>query len=147
MKVAAPPLMHERRGLHTLRLMETIVVAYDNSKPARLALKRAAELAQALGSRLVVTTVAPVEHAAEPTLDLEELRAARAVLESEGVEATYQPAIGEPADAIVDVAKQVGADLIVVGTRDPGPVQRLLGYSVSQGVLRRARCNVLVVRR
>ncbi len=129
--------------------METIVVGYDDSEPARVALRRAAELAEKLDARLVVTSVTTVDETSygDTELELEELSRARALLDAEGVEAEYQPAIGEPADAIVEVAERRGADLIVVGTRDPGAVQRLLGYSVSQGVLRRARCNVLVVRR
>ncbi len=127
--------------------METIVVGYDDSEPARMALRRAAELAEKLDARLVVTSVTTVDETSYGDTELEELGRARALLEAEGVEAEYQPAIGEPADAIVDVAERRGADLIVVGTRDPGAVQRILGYSVSQGVLRRARCNVLVVRR
>ena len=132
--------------------MRTILVAYDDTKPARRALLRAAELAQALGARLVVTTVAPVEEAiagapeAVPELELEELARARALLDEQGVEAEYQAAIGEPADAIVEVAELHGAELIVVGTRDPGVVQRMLGQSVSHSVLRQARCDVLVVR-
>ena len=127
--------------------METIVVAYDDTEPAKRALRRAAELAEKLGARLVVTSVTAVDETSYGDSELEELAHARALLDAEGVEAEYQAAIGEPADAIVEVAERHGADLIVVGTRDPGAVQRMLGYSVSQGVLRQARCNVLVVRR
>ncbi len=127
--------------------METIVVAYDDTEPAKRALRRAAELAEKLDARLVVTSVTTVDEASYGDTELEELAHARGLLDAEGVEAEYQPAIGEPADAIVEVAERHGADLIVVGTRDPGAVQRMLGYSVSQGVLRRARCDVLVVRR
>ncbi len=127
--------------------METIVVAYDDTEPAKRALRRAAGLAEKLDARLVVTSVTTVDEASYGDTELEELAHARGLLDAEGVEAEYQPAIGEPADAIVEVAERHGADLIVVGTRDPGAVQRMLGYSVSQGVLRRARCDVLVVRR
>jgi nucleotide-binding universal stress UspA family protein len=55
------------------------------------------------------------------------------------------PAIGEPAEAIVEVANEKDADLIVVGTRELGFVERLLGQSVSEAVSRRARCDVLIV--
>ena len=43
------------------------------------------------------------------------------------------------------MAERRGADLIVVGTRQPGLLERLLEGSVSQGVARRAGCDVLIV--
>lgn len=52
-----------------------------------------------------------------------------------------------PVDAIVDEARRVRADVIVLGSRGYGPVRRLLLGSVSRGVLRRAVCSVLVVYR
>jgi nucleotide-binding universal stress UspA family protein len=53
--------------------------------------------------------------------------------------------VGQPSAEIVDVAERRGADLIVVGTREPGFLERLLEGSVSQGVARRAHCDVLIV--
>jgi nucleotide-binding universal stress UspA family protein len=52
---------------------------------------------------------------------------------------------GEPAQELVDAAEQHQAALIIVGTREPGFLERLLGGSVSQDVARRARCDVLIV--
>jgi nucleotide-binding universal stress UspA family protein len=45
----------------------------------------------------------------------------------------------------VELAEQRSANLIVVGTREPGLLKRLLGLSVSGSVERKARCDVLVV--
>ncbi len=53
--------------------------------------------------------------------------------------------MGDPAETIVELAEERGADLIVVGTREPNILERLLGASVSAGVSRRAHCDVLIV--
>ena len=53
--------------------------------------------------------------------------------------------MGDAAEAIVELAEQRNADLIVVGTREPGFLERLLGHSVSGSVQRHAHCDVLIV--
>ena len=70
---------------------------------------------------------------------------ARAYLTTEGLVAQYVEAVGHPGEAIVTVAEDHKADLIVVGTREPGFVQRVLGASVSNSVSHRAHCDVLIV--
>jgi len=52
-----------------------------------------------------------------------------------------------PVEAIVGEARRVRADIVVMGWRGHGAVRRLLTGSVSRGVVRRAPCSVLVVRR
>ncbi len=136
--------------------METIVVGYDDTEAAVRALDRSIELAEAFGAKLIVTSVAPVlvpaSHsvgAIDPTetpADHEaQLDRARGRLADRAVQAKFRPALGEPAEAIVAVAEESGADMIVVGTREPNYVQRLLGQSVSQAVSRHASCDVLIV--
>jgi nucleotide-binding universal stress UspA family protein len=136
--------------------MKTIVVGYDDTDGSKRALERAAEIAGAFGGRLIVTSVAPVQYYAmrsrgpvgpgETVQDHRDLlEHARSALEAKAIEADYIWAAGEPGDTIVEVADERNADLIVVGTREPGIVERLIGGSVSQEVAREAECDVLIV--
>lgn len=147
--------------------MKTIVVGYDGTRPAERALKRAVQLAQALGSDLIVADVAtpqPLQTSpgafglmpyyfrtteAEVRSDEALWRRHRGRLESllaeTGLVYEFAGVVGQPAEEIVDVAERRNADLIVVGTREPGFLARLLEGSVSQDVARRAHCDVLIV--
>jgi nucleotide-binding universal stress UspA family protein len=137
--------------------MKTILVAYDDTEPSRRALERAATLAGAFGSRVLITSIAPL-HYSTPRLTLtvkergegiaareEDMRQAQAILEERGIAAEVLPAMGEPASAIARLAGEHDVDLVVVGTRELGALQRLLGQSVSQAVSRRVRCDLLIV--
>jgi nucleotide-binding universal stress UspA family protein len=131
--------------------MKTIVVGYDETEPSKRALERAADLAEAFGSRVIVTSVSagrsagPIDPTDPPAKHAEELEHAHAYLAGRNIATELQPALGEPADTIVEVAEQAGATLIVVGTREPNVLERLLGQSVSQSVSRHAHCDVLIV--
>jgi len=136
--------------------MNIILLGYDGTEPSGRALERAGDLAVAFGSTVVVTSISQVmtagAHGAgsfDPTDPPEEHREllgkARATLAARGVSAEVQLGIGDPAEAIVELAEQRDADLIVVGTREPGLLERLFGHSVSASVQRRAHCDVLIV--
>jgi nucleotide-binding universal stress UspA family protein len=135
--------------------MSTIVVGYDDTAGSQKALERAGTLAKALGAKLVVTSVTPVmmstgrsggpiDPTDPPEKHARELESARTYLEGVGIEAEYQGAVGEPADAIVQLADERGADMIVVG-HEHGVVHRLFGASVSDAVSHHAHCDVLIV--
>jgi len=64
-----------------------------------------------------------------------------------GVENVAQRAVnGKPADAILDLAEEIGADMIVLGHRGLGRVRTLVQGSVSQKVNQHAACTVVSVR-
>jgi nucleotide-binding universal stress UspA family protein len=136
--------------------MKRIVLGYDDTESATRALQRTCELAKALQGYVVVVSVAPalvsagrgigpIDPTDPPERHREELLQAKAVLDEECIAADYVVGLGDPADFIVETAEQKGADMIVVGTSEPGFIARILGLSVSETVQRRAHCDVLVV--
>jgi nucleotide-binding universal stress UspA family protein len=147
--------------------MKTILVGYDGTRPAERALGRAAELAGAFGAKVVIVSVAapqPVDTGGafglmpysvyevgqpDPRTDEAVWQQHRGEVESflakAGLTGEFVGVVGEPVGELVDAADRVDADLIVVGTREPGFVERLLGGSVSQGVARHATRDVLIV--
>ena len=136
--------------------MKIIVVGYDEGEPAKRALARAVDLATAFGGKLVVTSVAralvPAGHGLGPEDPVdtlaehdEQLRQASAFLAEQGVDAEYRTGLGDPGHEIVRLAEELDANMIVVGTREPGFIARLFGLSVSGDVQRYAHCDVLIV--
>jgi nucleotide-binding universal stress UspA family protein len=125
--------------------VKTILLAYNDTDSSKRALERTAELAGFYGANVVVTSVVPVVvGAASDELD-PELARARDLLAERGIEPELVGAVGDPAEAILQVADAHGAGLIVVGTREPSQVERMLGHSVSEAVQRMAHCDVLIV--
>lgn len=147
--------------------LKTIVVGYDGTRPAERALARAAQLARAFGASIIVADVAPPEplqatpgafgfvpyyrYTAERNIQTDEAlwRQHRGRIETflakTGVACEFAGVVGQPVEEIVEVAQRRDADLIVVGTREASFLERLLEGSVSQGVARRAHCDVLIV--
>ncbi len=137
---------------------KTIVVAYDGSDHADRALERAAELALP-GVDFVVVSVAELgAFSHHPALDVsaadsidaewarENLDRARTRLGAAGASVRTVEGRGDPADAVVQLARDEEADLIVVGTRGLNVAQRALLGSVSTRIVHHAGCDVLVVR-
>ena len=139
-----------------MKTIKTIVVGFDDTEPSKRALQRAGQLAEAFGAKLIVTSVAPLlvgvarsagatDPVDSPKEHVRELDDARKLLAGLQLEAEFVPAVGEPADTIVELAEDHDADLIVVGTREPGVLERLLGQSVSEEVAHKAHRDVLIV--
>ena len=142
----------------------TIVVGSDGSPTADRAVDVAGELARRYGARLhVVTAYQPVRSmllagvgaaaggpVAPPAwLGDDECVAAEEVvrragdrLAQSGVRATATTRLGDPADALLAVAEELDADLLVVGNRGMTGVRRYLLGSVADRVARHAPCSV-----
>jgi nucleotide-binding universal stress UspA family protein len=127
--------------------MTKILLAFNDTEASNRALERAAQLASLYEATLVVASVTPVAIGSAPDMTPgDELRRAEAVLRERGIEPELVEAVGDIAQAIVETAERYGAGLIVLGTRAPSQVERLLGHSVSEQVQRMAACDVLIVR-
>ena len=143
-----------------------ILLATDGSEEAVLAAQSAADLAARTGSELHVVhvgetlgpgysgyavDVGPLPTGSQELLDKEAKELLQAQLErmrEAGASVTEAHLMSGRADEEIIVrAEQVGADLVVVGSRGLGGVRRALMGSVSDSVVRHAHCPVLVVRR
>lgn len=136
--------------------MKTILVGYDDTEPSKNALRRAAELAKAVGANVHVTSVTPVlvggprsmgpyDPTDPPAEHVKQLETAKEILEKEGITASLDPATGDVADAILEVADNVDADLIVLGSHERSLIEHAIGMSVSGTVSRKAHRDVLIV--
>jgi nucleotide-binding universal stress UspA family protein len=76
----------------------------------------------------------------------EQLRTQREPLEAAGLAVAAEPVRGRPADAILETAERVDADLIVTGSRGRGRLRSMLLGSVANEVASRATRPVLVAR-
>ncbi|HVP74390.1 MAG TPA: universal stress protein [Gaiellaceae bacterium] len=133
-----------------------ILLCYDDSTEAEHALERVAEIAATVPSRVTVVSVAEPTYQKGPFTDAADsieaemhsrlLEKAIWALSDHGIAAATLQPTGAPATSIVDIARQIGADLVVVGSRHRGLVRRLLFGSVSADVVADAPCDVLVVR-
>jgi nucleotide-binding universal stress UspA family protein len=139
-----------------------ILLATDGSPHAAAAARTATELAEATGSKLHVVAVGRsfpsgvYESYTETETGRRDLRQeaqdvldeqVRNIEEAGGKVAIAHLKMGERRDeAIVHLAEEIGAGLIVIGSRGRGGIRRALMGSVSDSVVRHAHCPVLVVR-
>ena len=141
----------------------TVLLATDGSKDAELATTTAVDLANGTSSELHIVLVkepayAYVDPSGYPFFDAElehELeQQARMRLDAKvqkirsagGAVAEAHLRVGAAGAEIVDLAEEIGAGLIVMGSRGLGGIRRALMGSVSDSVVRHAHCPVLVVR-
>ena len=142
----------------------SIVVGTDGSDTAKEAVRQATELAKAVGARLhLVSAYEPVsgqrlreerqdvpddlQWMVNPREDVEAaLKAGAKSLQGDGVAVETLARQGDPADAILDVAEEKHADLIVVGNKGMTGAKRFLLGSVPNKVSHHAPCSVMIIR-
>ena len=121
-----------------------LLVATDRSREAQLGATTAADLAKSTNSELHVVHVGfeQLRDEAQKELDTE----VGMIRESGAQDIQAHLNFGMPARSIVELAEELGAGLIVMGSRGLGGVRRALMGSISDSVVRHAHCPVLVVR-
>jgi nucleotide-binding universal stress UspA family protein len=145
-------------------MLRSIVVGTDGSSTAKEAVRQATELAQRLEAQLhVVSAYEPVpegrlrEERQEVPEDIQwmvnpredvsaTLEEAREDITEAGIEVQTYAREGDPADAILDVAEEESADLIIVGNKGMTGAKRFLLGSVPNKVSHHAPCSVMIIR-
>ncbi|HEV3069922.1 MAG TPA: universal stress protein [Solirubrobacteraceae bacterium] len=145
-------------------MFRSIVVGTDGSDTATQAVRQAVDLAAAVGATLeIVSAYEPVpaqrlreerrdtpeelEWAINPREDVDTtLETAAELARGAGVGVNIYSRQGDPADAILDVAEEREADLIVVGNKGMTGAKRFLLGSVPNKVSHHAPCSVLIIR-
>ena len=142
----------------------SIVVGTDGSETASEAVRQATELAGRLGAKVhLVSAYEPVSEGrlreerqqvpgelqwmVNPREDVNQtLEGAAEGLRAKGVDVETHAREGDPADAILDVAEEQEADLIVVGNKGMTGAKRFLLGSVPNKVSHHAPCSVMIIR-
>jgi nucleotide-binding universal stress UspA family protein len=119
-----------------------VLVAVDGSAASARAVRVAGQIAGAMGARV---SVLHVGQAGEPEAEASD-RLAQSELAAVGVGARVEVRGGDAADEILAAARSLPADLLVMGSRGRSQLAGLLLGSVSQDVVPRASCPVLLVR-
>jgi nucleotide-binding universal stress UspA family protein len=132
-----------------------ILYATDYSEPSQYALPVAASLARDEQATLLIAHVSELEEYPQGELfdedstpspqELEQLHAVKP--EGPDVHCEYRLIYGNPAEAIVRLAKQEGASMIVVGTHGRTGLTHLLAGSVAEELIRKSSCPVVVVKK
>jgi len=144
-------------------MFERIVVGTDGSETAGEAVRQAAELAKISKAELnLVSAFEPVnqsqlrEESADVPGDVANVVNPRQVVnvtlekaageaKKAKVDVQQHPREGDPADAILDVAEEIEADLIIVGNKGMSGAKRFLLGSVPNKVSHHAPCSVMII--
>ena len=126
-----------------------IVVGYVPKPEGRAALDRGIEEAKLRGGRLVVVNASRGDALVDAGYaGVQEIELVKSRLADSGVDHELRQLVRghEPADEVVDLAEELGAELVVIGMRHRSAVGKFLLGSTAQRILMDARCPVLAVK-
>ena len=126
-----------------------IVVGYVPKPEGRAALDRAIEEAKLRGGRLVVVNASRGDALVDAGYaGVQEIELVKSRLADSGVDHELRQLVRghEPADEVVDLAAELGAELVVIGMRHRSAVGKFLLGSTAQRILMDAPCPVLTVK-
>lgn len=126
----------------------TVVVGWTPDPRGRAALERGAHEARTHGEPLLVVNATTGTSTVDDRFAGDaEVGEVQALLDSLGIEAELrQPVVRDVTDALLDIAEEVDASVLVIGIRHRSPVGKLLMGSTAQKILLDARCAVLAVK-
>lgn len=144
-------------------MFSSMVVGTDGSATASHAVREAVDMARALGAKLeIVSAYAPiseqrlrserrdapedVQWAINPHQEVTaRLEDAAEIARAAGVQVSTHARAGDPADAILDVAEEQNADVVIVGNKGMTGTKRFLLGSVPNKISHHAPCSVLII--
>ncbi len=139
-------------------MFKKILVAYDGSEGAQLALDKSAEIAGVANAELHILAVGRIPEYAETVSEVEEAKEqaknyyskimddAINLLHQRGLSASVHIEFGKPGDVILRIAENLNVDIAILGTNPHSALRRrVLGATVDK-VVDHAHCSVLVVR-
>lgn len=139
-------------------MFRKILLAYDGSEGSQYALEKILELVTLCKAEFFILSVGRIPEYAETVSEVEEAKEqankyyekilSQAVRKSESVNIKPNTIIryGKPGDIIVDVAKEIKADLIVLGSKRPLPLKKRILGATADKVVDHAHCSVLILR-
>jgi universal stress protein A len=136
--------------------IRTILCPLDFTDTSLKELSYAREFAVGMGASIYLLNVVdvpvevlvnnlPLEEKFEKA-ELEKLEAIKQQLHSEGIKADGSVEFGNPEAVILEKARELGVNLIIMGSHCKSGFNRLILGSVTEHVMRKANCPVLVVK-
>lgn len=137
-------------------MFKTVLFAVDQSREAREAAEKVLDIVKTYQASLVILAVVEPqvdesgdpphsEQMTSPEAVSKLLQEAQVMFAKEGIEAKTLERAGKPAFTICDVADEIDADLIIMGTRGMGLTEEGASDSITNRVINLSPCPVLVV--